>query len=34
VGAAAAIGAAVFWASTNLILREQIIKIGGATAQT
>jgi drug/metabolite transporter (DMT)-like permease len=34
VGAAAAIGAAVFWAGTNLILREQVIKVGGATAQT
>ncbi len=34
MGAAAALGAAAFWALTNLILREQIGKIGGATAQT
>lgn len=34
VGAAAALGAAAFWALTNLILREQIGKLGGATAQT
>jgi drug/metabolite transporter (DMT)-like permease len=34
VGAAAALGAAAFWALTNLILREQIGKVGGATAQT
>lgn len=34
MGAAAALGAAAFWALTNLILREQIGKLGGATAQT
>jgi drug/metabolite transporter (DMT)-like permease len=34
VGAAAALGAAAFWALTNLILREPIGKVGGATAQT
>ena len=33
MGAAAALGAAVFWAATNLILRQQIAKLGGATAQ-
>jgi drug/metabolite transporter (DMT)-like permease len=34
MGAAAALGAALFWAATNLVLREQLNKIGGATAQT
>lgn len=33
MGAAAALGAALFWAATNLILREPILKLGGATAQ-
>ena len=33
MGAAAALGAAVFWAATNLILRQQVGKLGGATAQ-
>jgi drug/metabolite transporter (DMT)-like permease len=34
MGAAAALGAALFWAATNLVLREQLNKIGAATAQT
>ena len=34
MGALAALGAAAFWAMTNLILRGQIVKVGGATAQT
>ena len=34
MGAAAALGAALFWAATNLVLREQLNKVGGATAQT
>ena len=34
MGAAAALGAALFWAATNLVLREQLNKSGGATAQT
>ncbi|MFN8516782.1 MAG: GRP family sugar transporter [Thermomicrobiales bacterium] len=34
VGAAAALASAAFWAATNLILRGQIGKVGGATAQT
>lgn len=34
MGAAAALAAAIFAATTNLILRHQIAKIGGATAQT
>lgn len=33
MGALAALGAAVLWAVTNLVLREQIVKLGGATAQ-
>lgn len=33
MGAAAALGAALFWAATNLVLREQLNKVGGATAQ-
>ncbi len=33
MGAAAALGAAVFWAATNIVLRHQIGKLGGATAQ-
>ena len=32
MGAAAALGAAALWAATNLILRGQVIKLGGATA--
>lgn len=33
MGALAALGAAVLWATTNLILRGPILKVGGATAQ-
>lgn len=33
MGALAALGSAVLWALTNLILREQVHKLGGATTQ-
>ncbi len=34
VGAAAALGSAALWAITNLILRRQVLALGGATANT
>src|SRR4051812_42266368 len=33
VGALAALGAAVLWAATNLILRRPVLQLGGSTAQ-
>ena len=33
VGALAGLGAAILWAITNLILRDQVHKLGGATTQ-